>query len=523
MAGSIIRLATLGADGTLDSTQVPASIVGPFNALAFGAKGDGVTDDTAAIQAAINAASNVYTSTGRSAGVILPRGYGFLTNQLIVASGVHIWAYDATIVPSPSWTNHGLLYYPNSSTPQILSSFEVRGGNWQGSGNENSTTNQMVFQNGTATGMQDCQFRGMRVTNWGATSLYLRNATRCRVSRNTILCNGINNSGFQNEVMLYYDGGAPASGQIIADLNFIHNATADAIAAVFAASGPASMALHFMAVNNVITADPPTADASCTFTNGSAVINTPNAAAANVGRYVTASIAGVTAPVYIGACTPGVSYTLYKAGATVTFTGTSGPGTLYIGVYKSSIKLELDGANAVSNVLFANNDVTGYERELIGFSNTSGPITLAVARNNVLTNGQINAQYGTGSIPQGTGIQLHSNAGTVNDIDLEGNKISLASAVPPISRYSTSMTNNGRQTGNKFSTGPASGTATLVAGTATVSTAEIQAGDIVVLSRQTPGGTLGELSVGTITAGTSFVISSSSATETSTVYWKIDH
>jgi len=66
----------------------------------------------------------------------------------------------------------------------------------------------------------------------------------------------------------------------------------------------------------------------------------------------------------------------------------------------------------------------------------------------------------------------------------------------------------------------ASGTVTLAAGTVTVANTEITAGSIVRLNRQAAGGTLGELSVA-LTAGTSFTVNSSSATDTSTVYYEI--
>jgi hypothetical protein len=79
------------------------------------------------------------------------------------------------------------------------------------------------------------------------------------------------------------------------------------------------------------------------------------------------------------------------------------------------------------------------------------------------------------------------------------------------------------QSGNRFSTGASQGRAVLVAGTVTVNTTEIQAADNVLLSRVVTGGTTGQLSLGTVTAGTSFVINSSSNTDTSTIYWKIDH
>lgn len=70
--------------------------------------------------------------------------------------------------------------------------------------------------------------------------------------------------------------------------------------------------------------------------------------------------------------------------------------------------------------------------------------------------------------------------------------------------------------------GATSGTAVLVAGTVTVSTAAVAAGSKIRVSRTVAGGTLGHLSVGTITAGTSFVVNSSSASDTSTVLWRIE-
>ncbi len=63
------------------------------------------------------------------------------------------------------------------------------------------------------------------------------------------------------------------------------------------------------------------------------------------------------------------------------------------------------------------------------------------------------------------------------------------------------------------------GVATLVGGTITVSNTSVTASSRIFTSRQTAGGTLGHLSIGTIVAGTSFVINSSSATDTSVVAW----
>ena len=68
---------------------------------------------------------------------------------------------------------------------------------------------------------------------------------------------------------------------------------------------------------------------------------------------------------------------------------------------------------------------------------------------------------------------------------------------------------------------PTAGQATLVAGTVTVSTSAITTNSVVVASAITPGGTQGALFVSALTAGTSFTLKSTSATDTSVVRWII--
>lgn len=65
------------------------------------------------------------------------------------------------------------------------------------------------------------------------------------------------------------------------------------------------------------------------------------------------------------------------------------------------------------------------------------------------------------------------------------------------------------------------GQATLVAGSATVSTSSVDANSEIFLSVQAPGGTQGFLSIGTIIPNTSFVINSSDAADISAVNWWI--
>lgn len=61
----------------------------------------------------------------------------------------------------------------------------------------------------------------------------------------------------------------------------------------------------------------------------------------------------------------------------------------------------------------------------------------------------------------------------------------------------------------------------MTAGSITISTTAVTASSIIMLTHSVVAGTVGVLSVGTITAATSFVINSSSASDTSTVNWWI--
>jgi hypothetical protein len=76
---------------------------------------------------------------------------------------------------------------------------------------------------------------------------------------------------------------------------------------------------------------------------------------------------------------------------------------------------------------------------------------------------------------------------------------------------------------NRLSDGRLYGTATLSGGSATIPTPEIRSGDVISVSRSASGGTLGHLSVGSISGGSSFVINSTNAADTSTVFWEIVH
>lgn len=105
-------------------------------------------------------------------------------------------------------------------------------------------------------------------------------------------------------------------------------------------------------------------------------------------------------------------------------------------------------------------------------------------------------------------------------VAITGNR--LLNSATPILDEGTALTVERRH--NRYTTGAISGTATLVAGSATVPTAEVRSGDTgrIHVWHTAVDGTPGFLSAGSIADATSFVITSTSNTDTSTVRWQID-
>lgn len=68
---------------------------------------------------------------------------------------------------------------------------------------------------------------------------------------------------------------------------------------------------------------------------------------------------------------------------------------------------------------------------------------------------------------------------------------------------------------------PYDGTATLVAGTVTITDAKTTANTIVEVGVLTPGGTQGALFLSTKTAATSYVLKSTSGTDTSVIWYRV--
>jgi nitrous oxidase accessory protein NosD len=89
--------------------------------------------------------------------------------------------------------------------------------------------------------------------------------------------------------------------------------------------------------------------------------------------------------------------------------------------------------------------------------------------------------------------------------------------------YSLSGSNGTYVSANRVSGGLPQGVATLASGTVTVATTEIQAGDQILLTRQSFSGAAGVLAARSIVTGTSFAIDSTAAGDSGTVFWQIVH
>lgn len=399
----------------------------------YGAKGDGVTDDTGAVQSAINAASAAATSS-QVVDVVLPSGYGFLLGQLAPKSGVRLRCEGAVIKPNlAAIVNFGLFGIPSSQILN-LNRFAIVGGYWIGAGNETFP----ILGLPEYSSMTDVTVRAAVVMNWGFGPFYFRAPVRTYAWHNYIQSPGSTVNAI-NFVFGQYDPQLPQTMMAVG--NVVLNAAAAAIALVMStpAAPAGSQDVNFIASHNICTG------------------------AAN------------------------------------------------------------------------GNDISGAIDLENSYQVAMGPFTGAIIDHNIITNNRssgtayaVTAEMGFEQVlitenrlkSTNAGIILHSSAGATgtSDTTVTNNRI-----LAPTPLYGAAPAH---QSGNRFASAaqqPSQGRATLVAGTVTVNTGEVIAGDNILLSRIVAGGTPGELSVGTTTPGTSFVINSSSASDTSTIYWRIDH
>lgn len=180
----------------------------------------------------------------------------------------------------------------------------------------------------------------------------------------------------------------------------------------------------------------------------------------------------ITAPGSLTTTTTLASGTSLTAGTTFTATG---------------------GASTFVGTFHAN--VTGAATSVIGTGGT-GAVQIGNATGNTAV---------TGSLTASTTLTA-----TLGAITATNGNLNLASTGNKILMHATTAASDAIGT-----------TAAMTAGSITVSTTAVTANSKIFLQAVTPGGTQGVLSYGTIIAGTSFVITSSSGSDTSTVAYLI--
>lgn len=134
----------------------------------------------------------------------------------------------------------------------------------------------------------------------------------------------------------------------------------------------------------------------------------------------------------------------------------------------------------------------------------------------------VGGAFSAGGNISGNNVSATANISGGNDMNLQGSGLVAESGgVWNFQGVSLSVHSAGSGLRVAEGTNAKQGTATLVAGTVTVSNTSVTANSRILLTVQTPGGTVGAVYVSARTAGTSFTITSTSGTDTSTVAYEI--
>ncbi len=230
----------------------------------------------------------------------------------------------------------------------------------------------------------------------------------------------------------------------------------------------------------------------------------------------------------------GGNFAVFALGSTMTINNGSAP------QYCGAIGGTVDYSNASSSFMVGNNNTVNAPYSLVIGPNTTIPntgngINVAIG-GDITMPGTANFAFG------GSGSMTINNAGSwviggnqpVNS-DTAANQFNatysggyqffldntptLAVGIDATGQLSISQTGKGLTI--KSGSNCKVGTAVLVGGTVTVANTSVTASSLILLTVQLTGGVQGNLSIGTVTAGTSFIINSNNVADTSTVGYMI--
>lgn len=552
------------------STAVADMLGTTFNVKSFGATGDGVTDDTAAIQAAIDAANAAKGGT-----VFVPAGVYLITDSLVLYSQVQL------VGVSPEWNvvddgnpRGSVLRVPLSARTAMAGKpiVDVSSTKWASvqnlkimvaeslpsentvfgvcniSGSPASATNQASFLL-----VQNCHFQWLGGACIKLMGFGVNTVTRCRGNNNGshfIWQDGGADSFFTfNESGAHQDNGVGDTGDAIRIEDGAHNTilgnhlyncyagvrltgTAAARNRVEAnrcekhtkagilldGSSPPrdNVLVGNVCFNNGIGTDGAGIllddGATRTLVEANFCLQ-DTAAAGSTNQAYGIQVVDATENQIVG----NVCYNLQIDGIRVsTSTGTVLQNNRIHTVQQYGILIQSACANTVvqgNNIYLASQQT----------DNTYDGILVNIDCDNVLVErNTVRHDGGAKQMKQAINV----NTSTCENVVLRDNDLRNGWKTAAIRDVGT----NTLRRGNLLTTGAAAGTVALANGTATVSTTEITAASRVLLNRMAGAGTTrGVLAVGTVTAGTSFVVNATdlsgtlSADDDSTVYWEIVH
>lgn len=510
------------------------------NVLDFGAVGDGTTNDTSAIQAAINSLS---TSGGQ---LFFPQGTYKITSTLTLVNNVKYIAQGNTTLQIT--VSEMGLQLPTAASNIEISNFIISGTFSRGIS---------CTIGGTATKIKiyGNSISGATLAGAGYTAgIFMMNATDCIVEANKLNGNGLGTTtAFHADIAFY----APAAGTQNSRNKILNNQCSSSVGYNIQAFNLDHSEIAFNICKNAVTGssnnngygivvyDVTSYTLSYSTTNYNVISNNVVTNTQGTGIYLASAdnciIANnvcafngtvqsdATLPVGgIAINGPLCSQTIIT-GNDISSSGKDGivnSANNYSAITSNTISsctqhgIHLRGIN--SSLTISNNIVSATtERGIYDdvsaktYVNITGNTVYSSAVAGIEINGATKSNI-SNNISSGNGTYGILNNGSYNSFT---NNVLTSNTTDAM----TGVGSGNMRRGNKFTNGENQGTATLSGGTTTISTAEVRTGDIILVTRSTTGGTLGNLSVASITNATSFVLNSSSGTETSSVFWEIVH